>query len=68
MTWTWTEETGRKPNGREEKRTSLAVMLGQGPANETQAKGIYANQVVMWIHANQGHCYANQVAMWIRAN
>ena len=33
-----------------------------------QTKGIYANQVVMWIHANQGHCYANQVAMWIRAN
>jgi hypothetical protein len=31
------KETGRKPNGREEKRTSLAVMLDQGPAKETQA-------------------------------
>ncbi len=38
-TWTWIEETGRKPNGREEKRTSLTVMLDQGPAKETQAKG-----------------------------
>ncbi len=39
MTWAWIEETGRKPNGREEKRTSQAVMLDQGPAKETQAKG-----------------------------
>ncbi len=41
-TWAWIEETG---NGREEKRTSLAVTLDQGSARETQAKkGIYANQ------------------------
>ena len=31
------KETGRKPNGREEKRISLAVMLDQGLAKETQA-------------------------------
>ncbi len=36
-TWLWIEETGRKPNGREEKRTSLAVMLDQGLAKKTQA-------------------------------
>ncbi len=29
--------TGRKLNGREEKRTSLAVMLDQGLAKKTQA-------------------------------
>jgi hypothetical protein len=37
-TWTWTEETRRKPNGQEEKRTILAVKLDQGPAKETQEK------------------------------
>jgi hypothetical protein len=31
------EDTGRKLNGREEKRTSLAVMLDQGLAKKTQA-------------------------------
>jgi hypothetical protein len=31
------EETGRKPNGREEKWTSLAVKLDQGLAKKTQA-------------------------------
>jgi hypothetical protein len=36
-TWIWIKETGRKPNGREEKWTSLAVMLDQGLAKETQA-------------------------------
>jgi hypothetical protein len=29
-TWAWTKETGRKPNGREEKRTVLSVVLDQG--------------------------------------
>ncbi len=48
------KETGRKPNGREEKRTN------QGHC--------YANQAVMRIHANKGHCYANQVMMRIHAN
>jgi hypothetical protein len=33
-----------------------------------QTKGIYANQVVTRIHANQGHCYANQVVTEIHAN
>jgi hypothetical protein len=32
-------------------------------------KGIVMQtKVVMWIHANQGHCYANQVVMWTQAN
>jgi hypothetical protein len=31
------KETGGKPNGREEKRTSLAVKLDQGLAKKTQA-------------------------------
>jgi hypothetical protein len=52
-TWTWIKETGRKPNGREEKRTN------QGHC--------YANQVVTRIHANQGHCYANQVVTRIHS-
>jgi hypothetical protein len=38
-TWAWIKEAGRKPNEREEKQTSLAVMLDQGLAKETQAKG-----------------------------
>ncbi len=38
-TWTWNKEAGRMPNGREEKRISLAVMSDQGLAKETQAKG-----------------------------
>jgi hypothetical protein len=54
MTLAWIEETGGKPNGREEKRTTLAVTLDQGPAKETQEKN--------------GHCYANQVVMRIHAN
>jgi hypothetical protein len=37
-TWAWTEETGRKLNGREEKWTTLAVTLDQGPAKKTQEK------------------------------
>ena len=44
-TWLWTRRTSRKNNGREEKWTSLAVMLYQGIAKKTQA--------------NKGHCYAN---------
>ena len=36
-TWLWIKETSRKNNGREEKWTSLAVMLYQGIAKETQA-------------------------------
>jgi hypothetical protein len=39
-TWTWIEETGRKPNGREEKQTILAVVLDQGLAKkDTGNKG-----------------------------
>ncbi len=29
-TWAWIEETGKEPNGREEKRTTLSVVLDQG--------------------------------------
>ncbi len=40
-TWTWIEETGKEPNGREEKRTTLTVVLDQGLAKKAQeAKGI----------------------------
>ncbi len=39
MTWAWIEETGRKPNGREEKRINLAVVLDQGPAKKDTGKG-----------------------------
>ncbi len=38
-TWAWIEETGRKPNGREEKRISLAVVLDQGLAKKDTGKG-----------------------------
>ncbi len=29
-TWAWIEETGKEPNGREEKRTTLLVVPDQG--------------------------------------
>ncbi len=31
-------------------------------------QGHLCNQVVTESHAYQGHCYANQVVMWIHAN
>jgi nitrogen fixation protein FixH len=30
MTWTWIEETGKEPYGREEKQIILSVVLDQG--------------------------------------
>ncbi len=52
-TWTWIEETGRKPNGREEKRITLPVLLDQNQQKRLRDKGhCYANKVVMRIHAN----------------
>jgi hypothetical protein len=41
MTWAWIEETGKEPNGREEKWTTLSVVLDQGLAKKAQGtKGI----------------------------
>jgi hypothetical protein len=53
-TWAWIEETGRKPNGQKEKRITLSVVLDQGRKKR--------------LREQKGHCYANQVMMWIHAN
>jgi hypothetical protein len=45
-TWAWIKETGRKPNGREEKRIILSVVLDQGWQKR--------------LRKTKGHCYANQ--------
>jgi hypothetical protein len=40
-TWAWIEETGRSQNGREEKQTTLSVVLDQGLAKKAKGtKGI----------------------------
>ncbi len=64
------KETGRKPNGREEKRTNQGNCYAYQVVTRIHANQghCYANQVVTRIHANQGHCYANQVVMRIHAN
>ncbi len=52
-TWAWIKEAGRKPNGREEKWTTLSVMLDQGQQRRLrEQRAFMQTKVVMWIHAN----------------